>query len=97
MQKDDQNKLYSVVKNHVSKQSMLKMNQHKSWQYGYNPNHDLVVISKNGTVGEIYNINGLLIGLPKQHHLSTSRTAHDASRLTFPLLIPIKIVIFGLA
>ncbi len=65
MQKDDQNKLYTVVKNHVSKQSMLKMNQHKSWSYGYNPKHDLVVISKDGTVGDIYNINGLLIGLPK--------------------------------
>ena len=44
---------------------MLKMNQNKSWQYGYNPKHDLVVISKDGTIGEIYNINGLLIGLPK--------------------------------
>ena len=65
MQKDDQNKLYTVVKNHVSKQSMLKMNQHKSWSYGYNPKHDLVVISKDGTVGDIYNINGLLIDLPK--------------------------------
>ena len=65
MQKDDQNKLYTVVKNHVSKQSMLKMNQHRSWSYGYNPKHDLVVISKDGTVGDIYNINGLLIGLPK--------------------------------
>ena len=77
MQKDDQNKLYSVVKNHVSKQSMLKMNQHKSWQYGYNPNHDLVVISKDGTVGEIYNINGLLIGLPK-----TPKTIHKNSKKT---------------
>jgi len=77
LQKDDQNKLYSVVKNHVSKQSMLKMNQHKSWQYGYNPNHDLVVISKDGTVGEIYNINGLLIGLPK-----TPKTIHKNSKKT---------------
>ena len=77
MQKDDQNKLYSVVKNHVSKQSMLKMNQHKSWQYGYNPNHDLVVISKDGTVGEIYNINGLLIGLPK-----APKTIHKNSKKT---------------
>ena len=74
MQKDDQNKLYTVVKNHVSKQSMLKMNQHKSWQYGYNPNHDLVVISKDGTVGEIYDINGLLIGLPKAPKLLTKHS-----------------------
>ena len=66
MQKEDLNKLYQVIPNHVSKQSMLKMNQHKSWKYGYNPKHDLVVISQDGTVGEIYNINGLLIGLPLQ-------------------------------
>lgn len=65
MQKEGQNKLYTIVENHISKQSMLKMNQNKSWQYGYNPKHDLVVISKDGTIGEIYNINGLLIGLPK--------------------------------
>ena len=66
MQKEDLNKLYQVIPIHVSKQCMLKMNQHKSWKYGYNPKHDLVVISQDGTVGEIYNINGLLIGLPLQ-------------------------------
>jgi len=78
LQKEGQNKLYKVVGNHVSKQSMLKMNQNKSWQYGYNPKHDIVVISKDGTIGEIYNINGLLIGLPrapKNIHKNSKKSA----------------------
>ena len=66
MQKEDLNKLYKIEANYVSKQAMIKMNQNKSWSYGYNSKYDLVVISKDGTVGEIYNINGLCIGLPKQ-------------------------------
>ncbi len=85
MQRENQNKLYTVVKNHISKQSMLKMNQNKSWQYGYNPKHDLVVISKDGTIGEIYNINGLLIGLPKPPKLihKNSKKISDQHWLPF--------------
>ena len=28
--------------------------------------YDIVIISKNGTLGDIYHINGINIGLPKQ-------------------------------
>ena len=34
------------------------------WSYGYNETYDIVIISKNGTLGSIYNINGIRIGLP---------------------------------
>ena len=37
----------------------------KKFDYGYNAEHDMVVISRDGTVGEIYEIEGLRIGLPK--------------------------------
>ncbi len=37
-----------------------------NWTYGYHPDIDTVVISKDGTLGEVYNIMGLNIGLPEK-------------------------------
>lgn len=65
MQKNDQNSLYSVVKNHIPPTVLANKNNKKSWQYGYDEKYDMVVISKNGTIGEVYNVNGLFIALPK--------------------------------
>ena len=46
-------------------ESTRKMrNSVKSWQYGYNEQIDTVIISKDGTLGEIYNIGGLNVGFP---------------------------------
>lgn len=39
-------------------------NKARSWAYGYDEKHDLVVISKDGTIGDIYEINGLNIAIP---------------------------------
>lgn len=36
------------------------------FEYGYNKKYDFVVISKDGTVGEIWEVNGLRIALPKE-------------------------------
>jgi hypothetical protein len=65
LQKNDQNSLYSVVKNHIPPTVLANKNNKKSWQYGYDEKYDMIVISKNGTIGEIYNVNGLFIALPK--------------------------------
>ena len=35
-----------------------------SWLYGYNEQYDVVVISKNGKIGEVIEISGLKIALP---------------------------------
>ena len=56
--------LYSVIPDYVKPNILKKKNKQKSWGYGYNKEHDLVVISKSGEIGEIYNIQGLKIGLP---------------------------------
>lgn len=64
MQKNDQNNLYSVVRNHIPANTLSIKNKKASWEYGYDEKYDMIVISKNGTVGEIYNINGLYIALP---------------------------------
>ena len=44
---------------------MAKKNKAKNWKYGYNEKYDIVVISKDGTLGDIYEVQGLKIGLPK--------------------------------
>ena len=44
------------------------MNRYKKWEYGYNEEYDMVVISKTGQM-EIYEIQNLKIALPKQSNI----------------------------
>lgn len=60
------NRLYYVVTDHVPSNVLSKKNRAKSWEYGYDDKYDMVVISKTGEIGEIYNVSGLLIALPAQ-------------------------------
>jgi len=48
----------------IKKTTISRLNKSKKWKYGYNKEHDIVVISKTGKIGEIYEIQGLRIGLP---------------------------------
>jgi hypothetical protein len=64
LQSEDQNSLYTIVHDHIPPQVLVNKNKSKSWDYGYNEKYDMVVISKDGTIGDIYNINGLNIALP---------------------------------
>ena len=41
-----------------------RMNRYNKWEYGYNKEYDIVVISKNGKIGEILEIQNLCIALP---------------------------------
>jgi len=52
--------LYSVLPDYIAN----SVKRTKSWDYGYNEKYDMVVISKDGSLGDIYEINGLKIGLP---------------------------------
>ena len=45
--------------------TISRLNKSKKWQYGYSKEHDVVVISKTGQIGEVYEIQGLKIALPK--------------------------------
>ena len=73
MQKKDQNSLYTVRKDYVQKHIVTNANKARSWKYGYNEKHDMVVISKDGTIGEFYEINGLVIALPSVTNLVYKR------------------------
>ena len=46
--------------------TITRMNRGKKWKYGYNKESDLVSISKTGMIGEILDIQGFQIALPKQ-------------------------------
>lgn len=65
MQKEDQNNLYEVIENHIPKSTISTKNKAKSWKYGYDEKHDVVVISKSGQIENVVSINGLKIALPK--------------------------------
>ena len=55
--------LYKIVQP-VKKTTLSRLNKGKKWKYGYNKEHDIVVISKTGKIGEILEIQGLQIALP---------------------------------
>ena len=53
------NKVDSVRLNTIK-----RLNKSKKWEYGYNKENDIVVISKTGQIGEVLEIQGLKIALP---------------------------------
>ena len=57
--------LYKILPNYVKPKILKRNNRYKKWEYGYNEEHDFVVISKSGVIGDIYEIQGLKIALPK--------------------------------
>lgn len=66
MQREDQdNSLHKVIDGYIPKSVLSSRNRAKSWKYGYDPKYDIIIISKDGTLGEVYEIKGLVIGLPK--------------------------------
>ena len=60
--------LYKVIQP-IKLNTISRLNKSKKWGYGYNKEHDIVVISKTGQIGEIYEIQNLKIALPKQSNI----------------------------
>ena len=56
--------LYKIVEP-VKLTTISRLNKSKKWDYGYNKENDIVVISKTGQIGDIYEIQGLKVALPK--------------------------------
>ena len=79
--------LYKIIDNYIKPNIVKKYNKTKSWNYGYNKEHDLVVISKSGKIGEIYEIQNLKIALPlieKYYKRSNKNKEQYWERLNFP-------------
>ena len=58
--------LFKVLENHIKPKVLKRNNRYKKWEYGYNKEHDIIVISKTGEIGKVYEIQNLKIALPKQ-------------------------------
>jgi hypothetical protein len=55
--------LYRVIEP-IKINTIKRLNKAKKWKYGYDKDHDVVVISHTGQIGDIYNIQNLKIALP---------------------------------
>jgi|TARA_R110000803_G_scaffold76747_2_gene141455 hypothetical protein len=89
LQKEGQNKaLYKSLEDYVPKSVLSNKNRNKSWDYGYNEKYDLICISKSGEIGEVLNIQGLIIALPKVpkkiHSRSKSKAMQYWERIDIP-------------
>ena len=58
-------KLYKIVEP-IKNTTISRLNKKNKWDYGYNKEHDIIVISKTGKIGQILEIQGLRIGLPSK-------------------------------
>ena len=86
--RDVRDSLYKIVKGLIPKTVISNKNRSRSWTYGYNPEYNVVIISKTGEIGEVYDVSGLLIALPpapKQcHHRSHAPSEQYWERQTMP-------------
>lgn len=67
MQNEEQKKskpLFEIAEGRVPQRIIISNNAAKSWEYGYNNQYDIIVISKDGTIGDIYKIGGIYIAIP---------------------------------
>ena len=60
-----QQTLIKTLDDHIKTNVIKKNNRFKKWKYGYNEDYDVIVISKDGTIGEIIEIQNLKIALPR--------------------------------
>jgi len=56
--------LHKVLSNIIPEKILAKKNEKKQWEYGWDPEYDMVVISRDGTIGDIYEIANLRVALP---------------------------------
>jgi hypothetical protein len=66
--------LFKILKDHIKPHVLKKMNNGKKWKYGYNDDHDIIVISKTGQIGEIYQIQNLKIAIPIEFNVVKSKS-----------------------
>ena len=56
--------LSKVLTDEIKPHILKRKNQKKQWTYGYNKEHDIIVISKTGKIGEVIEVQNLKIALP---------------------------------
>ena len=51
--------LVKTIQDHIKPKVLKRNNKYNKWRYGYDVEHDIIVISKDGTIGEIVEIQNL--------------------------------------
>ena len=80
--------LVQVLKDYIKPSVVKKNKRYKKWKYGYDKDHDIVVISKTGEIGEIYEIQNLKIALPATNNVFKSSSKEKDQRwqqLEYPI------------
>jgi hypothetical protein len=78
--------LYKIIEP-IRINTIKRLNKSKKWKYGYDKEHDIIVISKTGQIGEIYEIQNLKIALPKQsnvHKRSNNKKEQHWEQFEYP-------------
>ena len=88
MQSQDQNSIYKVLKNYIPNSVMANKNKAKTWKYGYNEKYKLVIISRDGTLGDIYEISNVIIGLPKTPKTFDNQKEKKENQVWTPTIQP---------
>ena len=75
--------LYKIIEP-IKLTTINRLNKSKKWKYGYNKEHDIIVISRTGQIGDIYEIQNLKIALPKQPRDVYSNKDKKWQRFDYP-------------
>src|SRR5210317_651481 len=84
---DESLELCKVI-SHIDDKTRDKLNKKKAWDYGYNSEHDVVVISKSGQIGEVVEVQNLKIALPLQPKEIHKRSEKDSEQYWEPFEYP---------
>jgi hypothetical protein len=88
LQNQDRDSLYRELINLIPKNVLTTKNKAKTWQYGYNEKYNFVVISKTGEIGQVLNIQGLNVALPKMSKDILKRSDKKEEQYWEPSLLP---------
>lgn len=80
--------LKEELNNYIPNNIIGIKNKSKSWNYGYNKDYDMIVISKDGTIGQIIKIKGLVIALPSQPDEIYKRSSNPLDQYWEPFEYP---------
>ena len=75
--------LVKILPEYIKPKVLKRNNKYKKWKYGYDKEHDVIVISKTGEIGDVYEIQDLKIALPKQNNIHTFKN-NKWNRLEYP-------------
>ena len=79
--------LFRVIPDHIKTSVIKQQNRYNKWKYGYNKEHDVIVISKTGKIGEIYEIQNLKVALPlveESYSRSNKKEEQYWERIEYP-------------